>query len=66
MSLPHPKSRKGNDGKGDIPNHGGVIWKFFKWTINIPDYWNAEDDVHPAKNRAFGGLFHNHFYIRNR
>jgi hypothetical protein len=29
--------------------HGGVLWKFFKRTINITEYRNAKDDVNPAK-----------------
>ena len=63
MALPHPKSRKGNYGKGDIPNDGGVIWKFFKRTINISDYRNGEDEVNPAINRTFGGILHDWFVI---
>jgi len=58
MAFPHPKSRKGNDRKSDIPNNGGVIWKFFEGTINISDYRNGKDDVNPAKNRTFGGVTH--------
>jgi hypothetical protein len=58
MAFPHPKSRKDNYRKEDIPNSGGVIWNFFKRTINITDYRNAKDDVNPAKNRTFGGIIH--------
>jgi len=58
MAFPHPQSRKDNRRKGDIPNHGGVIWKFFKRTINITDYRNRKNDVNRAKNRTFGGIFH--------
>jgi hypothetical protein len=43
MAFPHPTSRKDNHGKGDIRNHGGVIWKFFERTVNITDYRFAKD-----------------------
>ena len=52
MAFPHPKSRKGNDRNGHIPNNGGVVRKFFKRTINVTDYRNPEDDVNPAKDRT--------------
>ena len=61
MAFPHPKSRKDHYRNGDVPNNGGVIWKFFKRTVNITDYWNAKDDVNPAKNRTFGGFSHDWF-----
>ena len=58
MAFPHPESGKGNNRKGDIPNNGGVIWKFLERAINIPDYRNGKDDVNPAENRTFGGVTH--------
>jgi hypothetical protein len=58
MAFPHPKSRKEHYRNDDKPNTGGVLWNFFQRTINIPEYRNAKDDVNPAKNRTFGGLFH--------
>ena len=58
MAFPHPKSRKDNYRNGDKPNNGGVIWNFFKRTINITEYRNAKEDVDRAKNRTFGGIFH--------
>src|SRR6266487_2001484 len=58
MAFPHPKSRKEHYRNDDKPNTGGVLWNFFKRTINITEYRNATDDVNPAKNRTFGGLFH--------
>lgn len=61
MAFPHPKSRKDNYRNSDIPNHGGIVWKFFKRTINITDYRNAKEDVNPAKNGTFGGIIHNWF-----
>ncbi len=56
MAFPHPQSRKDEDRNEDKPNSGGVVWYFFKRTINITDYRDAKDDVNPAKNRAFGGI----------
>jgi hypothetical protein len=58
MAFPHPKSRKEHDRKEDKPDSGGVIWNFFKRTINITEYRNAKDDVNPANSRTFGGIFH--------
>jgi len=58
MAFPHPKPRKEHYGHDDKPNTGGVHWNYFKRTINITDYRNAEDDVNPSNNRTFGGLFH--------
>src|SRR3979411_217304 len=58
MALPHPKSRKEHYRNDDKPNTGGVLWNFFKRTINITEYRNAKDDVNPAKNRTFCGFFH--------
>lgn len=58
MAFPHPQSRKDHYRKEDKPSCGSVVWKFFKRTINITEYRNGEDDVNPAKNRTFGGIFH--------
>ena len=59
MTFPHPQSRKDHYRKEDKPSCGGVVWNFFKWTINITEYRNAkDDDVNPAKNRTFGGNTH--------
>jgi hypothetical protein len=58
MAFPHPKSRKENDRKGNISNHGSVIWEFLERTINISDYRDAKDDMNPAKNRTFDGVIH--------
>ncbi len=58
MSFPHPQSRKDHDRKKDKPGCGGVVRKFFKRTIDVADYRNAEDDVNPAKNRTLGGTIH--------
>src|SRR5580700_3621085 len=63
MAFPHPQSRNDHYRKEDKPSSGGIVWKFFKRTINITKYWNAEDDVNPAKNRTFGGLFHDEFVL---
>src|SRR5688500_4963257 len=48
MAFPHPKSGKSKYRNGNKPNHGGVVWKFFKRTINITDDRNAEDEVNQA------------------
>src|SRR2546421_1622334 len=58
VAFPHPQSRKDHYRKEDKPSCGGVVWKFFKRTINIAEYRNAKDDVNPAKNRTFGALVH--------
>ena len=65
MAFPHPKSRKDNCRKEDKPNSGGVVWNFFKRTINITEYRNAKDNVNTAKNRTFGGVIHNWFVNLN-
>ena len=56
MAFPHPKSRKEHYRNDDKPNAGGVLWNFFKRTINITEYRNAKDDVNPAKNRGLEGM----------
>src|SRR5467141_4735430 len=69
MAFPHPKSRKEHYRNDDKPNTGGVLWNFFKRTINITEYRNAKDDVNRAKKRTFGGIFHDYLssiYRRHR
>ena len=56
MAFPHPKSRKDNYRKEDIPNTAGVLLNFRRLTINVTAYRNATDDVNPAKNRTFDAL----------
>ena len=58
MAFPHPKSRKGKYRYEDKPSSGGVVWDLFKRTINIPEYRNGKDDLNPANNRTFSGIFH--------
>jgi hypothetical protein len=58
MAFPHPKARKDHYGKEDKSNRWGVIWNFLKGTVDITDYRDANDDVNPANNRTFGGIFH--------
>src|SRR5580700_9336752 len=41
MAFPHPQSRNGHYGKKDKPSSGGVGGKFFKRTIDITEYRNA-------------------------
>jgi hypothetical protein len=35
MTFPHPKSREGNYGKGDIPNKRGVVGEFYERTPSL-------------------------------
>src|SRR6266849_1326407 len=58
MAFPHPQSRKDNYRHEDKPSSGGIVWDLFKRTINITEYRNAKDNVNPANDRTFGGLFH--------
>src|SRR6266487_2497928 len=58
MAFPHPQSRKDNYRHEDKPSSGRVVWDLFKRTINITEYRNAKDNVNPANDRTFGGLFH--------
>jgi hypothetical protein len=58
MAFPHPQSRKDHYRNEDKPSSGSIVWNLVKWTIDITEYRNGKDDVNPAKNRTFGGLFH--------
>src|SRR5260370_42609593 len=58
MAFPHPQSRKDQYRDEDKPSSWGVVWNLFKRTINISDYRNAHDDVNPAIDCTFGGIFH--------
>ena len=58
MAFPHPQSRKDHYRKEDIPSREGIVRKFFKRTIDVTEYRNAEDDVNPAENRTFVSFFH--------
>ena len=58
MAFPHPRSRENHYRNDEKSNTGGVLWNFFKRAINITDYWNAKNDVNPADNRTFAGIFH--------
>jgi hypothetical protein len=58
MAFPHPKSRKENYRDENAPNNRGVLWNFFKRTINITEYRDAEDDVNPAKNGTCDASVH--------
>src|SRR5271169_1268221 len=63
MAFPHPKSREGKYRNEDKSSSGGVVWNLIKRTINITEYRNGKDDVNPAKNRTFSGLFHDEFVL---
>jgi len=58
MAFPHPQSGKEHYRNDDKSNTGRVLWNFFKRTINVTEYGNAKDNMNPAKNRPFGGFFH--------
>jgi len=64
MAFPHPKSGEDHSRNDDEPNPGGVVWKSFERTIDIAEYRNGKDDVNPANNRTFGGIFHDEFVLR--
>ena len=63
MAFPHPKPREEHDRKEDKSRCGGVIGNDFKRTIDVTDYWNAADDVNPAKDRPFGAIVHGWFVL---
>jgi hypothetical protein len=50
MTFPHPKPRKQQYRKKDIPNTEGVVVSIRRGIINVTEYRNATDDVNPAKN----------------
>src|SRR4029078_12040288 len=58
MAFPHPQSGQDEQRYEHISSRGGVIGDLFKWTIDISDDRNAQDEMRPAKNRAFGALGH--------
>ena len=58
VAFPHPKSRKQQHRKKDIPDTGRVVVSIRRRIINVAEYRNATDDVNPAKNRSFGRFFH--------
>ena len=58
MAFPHPQPGNDHYRQEDKPGREGIAWKFFKRTIDITEYRNAEDDVNPAENRTLGGFSH--------
>lgn len=58
MAFPHPQSRKDHHRNEDKPRCGSIVRKSLKRTINVTEYWNAEDQVNPAKNRTLGRSIH--------
>jgi hypothetical protein len=56
VAFPHPKPRKDKYRNKDKPNSRGIVWNFFKRTINITEYRNGKDNVYPANNRSLGGV----------
>ena len=63
MAFPHPQSCEDNYRQGNIPDHGRVVWKFFKRTIDVTDYRNTKDDVYRAEDRTFCSIFHDWLFI---
>ena len=63
MTFPHPKSRKDKSRKKEKPNRGGVVGNFFKRTVDVTEDRNAEAEVNPAKDRAFGGVMHDFWLV---
>lgn len=63
MALPHPQTGKDHCRYEDEPSAKGILRNFVKRTIDIADYWDAEDEVNPANNRTFGGVFHGSFML---
>jgi hypothetical protein len=50
MTLPHPQSRKDHERNEDIPRLEGIGRQLVEWTVDVTEYWNAEDEVNPAEN----------------
>ncbi len=49
VAFPHPQSREDHYWKEEKPSCGGVVWEFFKRTIEVTEYRNGKDEVNPAK-----------------
>ncbi len=58
MGGPHPKSGQSDGRNSNEAHNGGIVRKLIKRTIDIANDRNAEDEVNPARNRAFSGLSH--------
>src|SRR6201988_5433177 len=58
MTFPPPQPRKQQYRKKEIPNSGCVVSSIRRRIIDVTNHRNATDDVNPAKNRTFGGFFH--------
>jgi hypothetical protein len=52
----HPESREENNGYEDKPDGARILLNFRRLAINITKYRNANDKVHPAKNRSLGDV----------
>ena len=63
MAFPHPQSRKDHDGKEDKARWESVVGQFFKRTIDVAEYRNAEDEVNAANDGALSGVFHGRFVL---
>src|SRR6266851_463540 len=56
MAFPQPQCRNDHYRKEDKPSYGGTVWKF--QTDDITEYRDGKDNVNQAKNRTYGGIFH--------
>src|SRR5580658_673741 len=50
IAFPHPKPRKEQHRKKDIPNAECVVVSIRRRIIDVTEYRNTTDDVNPAKN----------------
>ena len=57
-AFPHPKSRKHDHGKIDKPEIRQILQRLRGRAINVTGKRKGKDDVGPAKDRTFGGVFH--------
>jgi hypothetical protein len=58
MAFPHPKPRKEQQRKKEIPDAEGVVVSIRRRIINVTEYRNPTDDVNPAKNRTCDASVH--------
>ena len=54
MPFPHPQSGEDHYRDDDKASKRSVVRDLVKRTIDVAEYWDAKDDVNPAKNRSFG------------
>ncbi len=52
MTFPHPQTCQEHDGNEDEAGWEGVLRNLVKWTVDVAEDRDAEDQVYPAKDRA--------------